>query len=133
MCLFCTPGVDDRHNLILNGIHKLYLFTDGSFCINSMLEIVSKNKFLTPFGTSQWALSHRKSAMSAERTCQPKEWFKRMKTQGNFLNFFQHPVLAEGYDQDEWTTSILSQEKKQRVVPKLMNIIQKGIIRTNQE
>ena len=48
-----------------------------------------------------------------------------METKRNFLNHFQQPRFASGYDQNKLTITSVSNESKHRVVPKLMNFVPK--------
>ena len=48
-----------------------------------------------------------------------------METKRYFLNHFLHPRFASGYDQNQLIITDVSEESKQRVVPKLMIAIPK--------
>ena len=55
-----------------------------------------------------------------------------METKRNFLNHFQHPRFASGYDENQLIRTDVSKENKYRVVPKLMIIVPKWNRRINQ-
>ena len=48
-----------------------------------------------------------------------------METKRYFLNHFQHPRFASGYDQNQLIITDVSKENKHRVVPKPMIIVPK--------
>ena len=48
-----------------------------------------------------------------------------METKRNFLNHFQHPRFASGYDQNQLIITDVSQENKHQVIPKLMITVPK--------
>ena len=43
-----------------------------------------------------------------------------METKRNFLNHFQHPCFASGYDQNQLIITDVSKKNKHRVVPQLI-------------
>ena len=55
-----------------------------------------------------------------------------METKRRFLNHFEHPRFASGYDQNQLIITVVSKEKKHRWEPKLMITVPKWDKRNNQ-
>ena len=99
--------------------------------MDNMKGMVREDTLTTYFGSTWSRATNQIADTSTERACQSKWWHKRMKRKRYFLNHFQQPRFASGYDQNQLFITDVSKQNKHRVAPKLMFTVPKWNKRNN--
>ena len=89
-----------------------------------MMGMVREDISITYSG-SIWSRATNKIADTSTEFVNQNGDIYEQKRRGIFLNLFQHPGFASGYDQNQLIISDVRKKNKHRAVPKLMNIVPK--------